>query len=126
MYTRVHIYSVFAVSVVTLTVGWLIYQHTLTTERTEHVFIYATLKNPIIRTLACGCIVSSTAATLPHYTQDGRTIHPASRSSVHGQRIVVTPTELARLDQYERVPTRYRRARTLLNDQLVWVYIKNE
>ena len=96
------------------------------TERTETVFVYATLTNPIIRTLTCQCLTNLTPATLSQYEQINRTIVPNQTENVSGGLISVTPSELRRLDRYERVPTRYTREVVQVHNQPVWVYIKNE
>jgi gamma-glutamylcyclotransferase (GGCT)/AIG2-like uncharacterized protein YtfP len=94
-------------------------------QRTETVFVYATLTNPFIRTYACRCFVGSEPATLFGYYRDGRTIIASSTAKVHGVLITVSPTELARLDRYENTPQTYRREIISINNQPAFVYIKN-
>ena len=94
-------------------------------QRTETVFVYATLTNPLIRTYACRCFVGSQPSTLSGYYRDGRTIIASNTATVNGVIITVSPAELARLDRYEGVPIDYQRESLLVNDVPVFVYIKN-
>lgn len=94
--------------------------------RTETVFVYATLKNPFIRAYACGCLVSSTPATLSGFYRSGRTIVASSTAQVPGALITVSPRELARLDRYEGIPIKYRRETVMVEGEQVFVYIKND
>lgn len=94
-------------------------------ERTELVFVYGTLTNPAVRFAVCRCHTPLVPATLPEYRKEGLTIIPDTHSVVSGGVIAVSPTELARLDRYERTPTRYRREEITIANQTMWVYIKN-
>ena len=94
-------------------------------QRTETVFVYATLTNPLIRAYACRCLVSGEPATLPGYYRDDRTIIASSTSTVRGALITVSPAELARLDHYEGTPNNYRREIVFIEGNTVFVYIKN-
>ena len=93
--------------------------------RTETVFVYGTLTNPIIRTYACWCLSGSTPATLADYKKEGLTIIPKPGSQVNGQLITLSETELARVDRYESVPDNYKRFELSTKNTSLWVYIKN-
>lgn len=95
-------------------------------QRTETVFVYATLTNPLVRAYACLCFVPSEPTTLPGYYRDGRTIVASSTAAVRGALITVSPTELSRLDRYEGTPNNYRRESVTVDGEPVFVYIKNE
>jgi len=107
-----------------LAAGLLMYEPS--TVRTESIFVYGTLKNPIIRTVMCRCITGSEPATLSNYQQEGLTIIPNETAVTTGRRIAVSPRALAHLDRYEDVPDNYRRETVVINNETVWVYIKNE
>lgn len=92
---------------------------------TESVFVYGTLTNPVIRSLVCRCLVSGIPSTLPDHAQDGLTIYYEPGSQVNGYILLITPSELQRLDKYERTPNRYRRETVRIDNQQHWVYIKN-
>ena len=88
----------------------------LTALRTEPVFVYGTLTQPVFRTYACLCFVGATPAQLPGFEKAGRTIHKTNHSVVPGQLITVSKQELRLLDRYEGVPDRYRRITVRLRD----------
>lgn len=96
-----------------------------TWERTERVFVYGTLTNPAVRFMVCRCHTPLIPATLKNYHKQGLTIIPDENATVSGGVIAVSPTELARIDRYERVPDRYRRETVTIRGQSMWVYIKN-
>lgn len=97
-----------------------------TESRTESIFVYGTLQNPIIRSLTCLCRTEPTPETLNGYEKVGRNIIPNARGVVNGSIIKVTETELARLDRYERVPHKYRRTRITIDNTEHWVYLLND
>ena len=94
-------------------------------ERTERVFAYVTLKNPILRSVICGCLVPTSPALLEEYNKQGLTIVPDENSNVQGQIFYVSDWELAWFDRYERMPKRYRREQVEVDGLSAWVYIKN-
>jgi gamma-glutamylcyclotransferase (GGCT)/AIG2-like uncharacterized protein YtfP len=94
-------------------------------ERTETIFVYGTLTNPIIRTYACWCLVGSTPATLADYRQAGLTVLPEPGAQVDGRLVTVSPTELARIDRYENIPDTYRRVQLDTTSTQAWIYIRN-
>lgn len=61
------------------------------TERTEAVFVYGTLMNPITRAYACVCWTGLRPETLDGYVKTLRNIVPAENSRVRGGVITVTP-----------------------------------
>ena len=124
----VHTISLVAVSISLLAFGGFVYVASTdapTWERTERVFVYGTLTNPAVRFVVCRCHTPLVPTTLDGYQKDGLTILPDQAAAVSGGVIAVSPIELARLDRYERVPTRYRREAVNIRGQSMWVYIKN-
>ena len=96
----------------------------LTQERTEYVFVYGTLTNPVTRAYACWCWTELEPARLPGYAKTIRNIVPVRSGVVRGGLIKVSSEELARLDAYEDVPRDYERRRIRVGDRMVWVYFK--
>lgn len=94
--------------------------------RTEPVFIYETLLNPITRAYACLCFTEATPATLSGFTETIRNITPAPSGTVRGAIIMVTTDELKRIDEYEGVPHDYIRTRVEVDRKVAWVYIKKQ
>lgn len=97
-----------------------------TQDRTERVFIYGTLLNPVTRTIACWCVTDTYPFTLTGYARTIRNIIPSPNGQVPGSIIAVSKRELARLDAYEGVPEKYVRTLIKINRRDVWVYLKNE
>lgn len=91
-------------------------------ERTESIFVYGTLTNPIVRAYACWCITDSEPATLTGYYKVGRDVVASSTATTAGALIQVTPRELMRIDRYEGVPRNYQRIRVEVDGQPVWLY----
>lgn len=102
----------------------IIYASPYTEQRTETIFVYGTLTNPVIRMYACLCKTPLTEATLEGYSKGNLTIFEAPSASVSGGLIAVSPKELARLDAYENIPDKYRRETVIVRNTPVWVYIK--
>lgn len=98
----------------------------LTADRTEKLFVYGTLMNPVIRTYACGCFVGGTPATLQGFRKVERNIVPDPYSVVAGQLLTLSKRELRVIDRYERTPTYYRRESIQIGDEDVFVYFKHE
>jgi|GEM_PF-4235613 len=94
--------------------------------RTQPLFVYGTLTNPVVRALACRCFVAEHELTISNYKKAGRTIVPEAGAGVTGELIYVTRTELRRFDAYENVPKEYRRVQLDTVDFSMWVYIKND
>ncbi len=95
----------------------------------EHkLFVYGTLKNPLVRLYACRCIPESIEnATLQGYMtiESELTIEEKEGEEVHGYILTLTMKELERIDRYERKPHKYRREIIEISGQKMWVYIKN-
>lgn len=117
------------VSPMLLLTAWVAYEFIIaessTNEETEYLFVYGTLKNPVIRFYACRCVTEESDAALPGYKKVGLNIVPEQSSAVAGALLRVTPLELKRLDRYENAPQKYQRTRvTLRGGEEVWVYSK--
>lgn len=95
-------------------------------EQPHSLFVYGTLKNNLIRYYSCRCLVPETPVTLSGYKKIGLNIVPSETDSVAGSILQITPTQLERIDRYERVPRRYTRERITIDGHTHWVYIKNE
>ena len=112
-----------------LLTAWASYEFIIaessTNEESEYLFVYGTLRNPIIRFYACRCVTEERDAFLPEYKKIGLNIVPEQSSVVAGVLLRVTPLELKRLDRYENTPQKYQRTRvTLRGGEEVWVYSK--
>ena len=94
--------------------------------RTEPVFVYGGLTNPLLRTAACRCYVSGKELTIGNYEKVGSTILPNEGAGVTGQILYVTKAELTRLDRANRVPWAYRRVQLDTLDFSMWVYLERE
>lgn len=109
------------------TAGVLVWQHFAANPhepRTEKVFVYGTLLNPIVRSAVCSCFLETTQAQLLEYAKHGRNIVPTASSTVTGAVITVSAWELERLDRYERTPEKYTRERINIMGEEMWVYIR--
>ncbi len=96
---------------------------------TEQLFVYGTLMDPIVQFAVFGRATEGKPDKLPNYRKSrirlgGRVypiVKPAAGSSVEGQVITVSPTELNRIDHYEGEA--YRRTKvTLVSGRRAWVY----
>jgi gamma-glutamylcyclotransferase (GGCT)/AIG2-like uncharacterized protein YtfP len=94
------------------------------TDRTETLFVYGTLENPIIRSVMCRCVTVASNATLTDYRQAGLNIIPSPGELVTGELIRLSPQELSRLDRYEDVPNNYIRKAVEIDGDTVWVYLQ--
>lgn len=93
----------------------------------QAVFVYGTLRNGLVRRIVVGRAVESAPASLPGYRKVGLDLQPAADESVPGERLVVTTSELLRLDRYERLGIRYERVQRVLADgSEAWVYRRLE
>lgn len=105
-----------------LTLEWLENRHQTTSET---LFVYGTLKNPIIRFYACRCLTSSEELSVSGYRVEDRNLIPTDiDSKVNGYLLAVTPTELERFDRYEGVPEQYQRVKHNFDSLTAWVYVK--
>lgn len=114
---------------VTATLLVLLLAHFLYTPdqvRSERVFVYGSLTSPIVRSIICGCVATTSQAALSDYSKVGRTIIPNEQSEVPGLIFYASDWELGWFDWYERTPDYYRRERIEIAGEPAWVYIKNE
>ncbi|MEQ9462662.1 MAG: gamma-glutamylcyclotransferase family protein [Haliea sp.] len=89
----------------------------------QQVFVYGTLRNPLVRWLVLGGPVAAEEAMLPGYRRRGLDLMPAPAAGVRGELLTVQPSGLRRLDRYERLGIRYQRVAAELDDgRRVWVY----
>lgn len=94
---------------------------------TETLFVYGTLTSPLVRFATCRCHTPSTPHRITGFTVESRNLLPANDDAVvQGELLQVTDIELARFDQYERVPDRYVRVRRTLGATDAWVYLRRE
>ena len=118
-------YTVLAILLVFLFSGWLLTSpQTKPTDNT--LFVYGTLKYPIVRNLVCLCRSETKDVTLNDYAKEGLNIVPQSGSDVEGKIIYVSDRELARIDKYENVPDKYLRDKIIIDDVEHFVYLLNE
>ncbi|MFU8764511.1 MAG: gamma-glutamylcyclotransferase family protein [Haliea sp.] len=89
----------------------------------QYVFVYGTLRNPLVRWLVLGRPVTAEEAFLPDFNKQGLDITPAPGAGVHGELLILEPPGLRRLDRYERLGIRYERIPMTLEDgRQAWVY----
>lgn len=87
------------------------------------LFVYGTLRNPLIRWLVIGRRVDTRSAWLPGFERDGLTIVSRSGARTPGEVLEVDAEAMRRLDRYERLGERYERVRVRLEDgERVWAY----
>lgn len=114
---------------------WLTMLSPLTYERPDHlpeisagehqVFVYGTLRYPLIRWWVYGRAGNPEPAVLEGYRRSGLDLEPAPDGRVEGLLLVVDQDELARLDRYERLGIRYAREAKRLDDgEVAWVYVR--
>lgn len=90
---------------------------------THQVFVYGTLRQPLVRWLVIGRSPSAQPATLPGFRKQGLNLIPESGARAPGEVFVVDADELRRLDRYERLGIRYQRSSlTLASGATAWVY----
>jgi hypothetical protein len=88
-----------------------------------YVFGFATLTNPLVRFVVLGRHVPAEPAALRGWQRHRRDLRDAPDMVLHGVRFRVTPSEMIRLDRYERTGRRYRRDLLELEDgTMAWVY----
>lgn len=88
------------------------------------VFGFATLTNPVVRLVVMGRWVPAEPAHLRGWQRgDGRNIVNGADTVLDGVVFRVTPSEMVRLDRYERTGRKYRRDLMVLQDgRSAWVY----
>lgn len=90
---------------------------------THEVFVYGTLRHPIVRRVVIGRRGDVRPAILVGFRRRWLNIEPASGGHVGGMILKVSSEELRRLDRYERLGIRYERVRRELRDgSNAWVY----
>lgn len=95
----------------------------VTYETSQSVFGYATLSNPVVRSVVVRRWVRSEPASLSGFRQVGRDLVYEQDAVVDGRVFEVSQLELRRLDRYERLGERYQRLQIALDDgTLAWVY----
>lgn len=89
----------------------------------HQVFVYGTLRYPLVRWWVMGEQGSPEPAALDDFTRRGLDIVTDSSARVDGLVLEVDGTALADLDRYERLGVRYARTRvTLADGTQAWVY----
>lgn len=92
-------------------------------EATHRVFAFGTLRNNFVRTLIIRRFVPTEPAQLQGYRRYGLDLLPDEDAATEGVTFYVTPTQLRRLDRYERVGVKYERYLYTLEDgEHAWVY----
>ena len=87
------------------------------------VFGYATLSNPVVRSVVVGRPVPSEAAALGGWTRMGRDLAAHPGAQVEGRVFAVSSAGLERLDRFEQTGLRYDRfLKTLDDGREAWVY----
>jgi gamma-glutamylcyclotransferase (GGCT)/AIG2-like uncharacterized protein YtfP len=118
-------YVILLILLVTLS-GIFLYQPPKAEPDDNSVFVYGTLKYPIIRNLVCLCRSATTETTLQGFRKNNLNILPSEGDEVKGKIIYVDDEELARIDNYEDVPDKYRREKIMINGQEHFVYLLNQ
>ena len=93
-------------------------------ETNEKLFVYGTLKNPLVRFYACRCVTQAIPYTLSGYKYEKRNIYEKPNTKVTGYLLSVTSVELKRFDTYEKSPDKYQRKSLDIMGEKVWVYKK--
>ncbi|CUS49160.1 MAG: AIG2-like family [Idiomarinaceae bacterium HL-53] len=96
---------------------------TLEPEAEHRVFVFGTLKNPIIRSFIMRTYAPTERALLPGYQKTKLDLKPNAEANTEGVVFYATSAQLRRLDRYERVGVKYERyCYTLANGDEAWVY----
>ncbi|TCO76665.1 gamma-glutamylcyclotransferase family protein [Chromatocurvus halotolerans] len=96
-------------------------------DREHRVFVYGTLRQPLVRRLVTGNWIETREATLPGFAQQGLDLERRPGAVTEGEVFTVEAPVLARLDRYERLGIRYERVPAILaNDEEAWVYRRLE
>ncbi|WP_432695989.1 gamma-glutamylcyclotransferase family protein [Marinobacterium sp. YM272] len=91
--------------------------------RTHDVFVYGTLRHPLVRWLVIGRDPETQPASLAGYRKTGLDLEADPGNKVSGEILRVSADELKRLDRYERLGIRYERVEIQLSDGITaWVY----
>jgi gamma-glutamylcyclotransferase (GGCT)/AIG2-like uncharacterized protein YtfP len=89
----------------------------------HRLFVYGTLRSPIVRFVVTGRVRPRETATLPGFRRVGRDIIYDTDAEVEGYVVYVSSGELRRLDRYERTGQVYERVELTLDDgRSAWVY----
>lgn len=97
------------------------------TDREHRVFVYGTLRQPLVRRLVTGKWIDTREASLPGFAQQGLDLERRPGAVTEGEVFTVAAPTLARLDRYERLGIRYERVpATLANNEEAWVYRRLE
>jgi gamma-glutamylcyclotransferase (GGCT)/AIG2-like uncharacterized protein YtfP len=89
----------------------------------HRLFVYGTLRRPLVRFVVAGRAGEQEPATLPGFRRVGRDIVADPAAAVEGYVVEVSTAELRRLDRYERTGQRYERIEVVLADGgPAWVY----
>lgn len=92
-------------------------------EERQLVFGYATLANPVVRTVVTGRWHRTSTAEIEGVERIGRNLVPLPEGRVEGRVFSVGPQELRRLDRFEQTGLRYERDLVGLDDgREAWVY----
>lgn len=102
----------------------LITANSTTAVRTEPVFLYGALQHDLTRTYACRCFTSGKEARVTGYALGTDTLIVSPRSSVKGELVALSVTEMRRLDAYIGVPETHYRIRVTTGIQPAWTYMK--
>jgi gamma-glutamylcyclotransferase (GGCT)/AIG2-like uncharacterized protein YtfP len=90
---------------------------------TQRVFVYGTLRYPLVRRVVTGRWIETRDAALPGYVRSGLDLEARAGGTTRGEVFVASAQVLARLDRYERLGIRYERVRLPLADGgPAWVY----
>lgn len=104
----------------------LIAAESATAVRTEPVFVYNSLDNPIVRLYACKCFTKEMPVRVEGFARgtSGKLIDSPS-SSIRGKLVWLSKEELLRLDDYIGSPeSHYRIVVTTDTDDVAWAYIR--
>ena len=94
-------------------------------DREHRVFVYGTLRQPIVRRLVTGQWIATREAELAGFTQRGLDLEPQPGATTEGEVFEVEAPVLARLDRYERLGIRYERVEArLTGGNKAWVYLR--
>ena len=89
----------------------------------HRLFVYGTLRSPLVRFVVTRRTQPQEPATLPGFRRVNRDIAYEPDAEVEGYVVYVSTTELRRLDRYERTGQVYERVRVILEDgESAWVY----
>jgi gamma-glutamylcyclotransferase (GGCT)/AIG2-like uncharacterized protein YtfP len=89
----------------------------------HRLFVYGTLRSPIVRFVVTGRVRPAEPATLPGFRRIERNIISDAEAEVEGYVVHVSTSELRRLDRYERTGQVYERVELTLEDgEPAWVY----